>query len=149
MHRRTMDMEIAGHEWFAPDGKTIWFDLQQPRSVTFFVAGADVKTGKEKKYRLERNEWSIHFNISPDQQLFAGDGGDPGQVAKAPDGEWIYLFRPEGDRLISQKMVNMKHHNYKLEPNVHFSSDGKWIIFRANFEGHTNVYAVEISKPGD
>lgn len=149
MHRRTMDMEIAGHEWFAPDGKTIWFDLQQPRSVTFFVAGADVKTGKEKKYRLERNEWSIHFNISPDQQLFAGDGGDPGQVAKAPDGEWIYLFRPEGDRLISQKLVNMKHHNYKLEPNVHFSPDGKWIIFRANFEGHTNVYAVEISKPGD
>lgn len=148
MHRRTMDMEIAGHEWFAPDGKTIWFDLQQPRSVTFFVAGADVKTGKEKKYRLERNEWSIHFNTSPDQQLFAGDGGDPGQVAKAPDGQWIYLFRPEGDRLKSQKLVNMKHHNYKLEPNVHFSPDGKWIIFRANFEGHTNVYAVEISKPG-
>lgn len=146
MHRRTMDMEIAGHEWFAPDGKTIWFDLQQPRSVTFFVAGADVKTGKEKKYALERNEWSIHFNTSPDQQLFAGDGGDPGQVAKAEDGQWIYLFRPEGDKFKSQKLVNMKHHNYKLEPNVHFSPDGKWIIFRANFEGHTNVYAVEISK---
>lgn len=146
MHRRTMDMEIAGHEWFAPDGKTIWFDLQQPRSVTFFVAGADVKTGKEKKYALERNEWSIHFNTSPDQQLFAGDGGDPGQVAKAEDGQWIYLFRPEGDKFTSQKLVNMKHHNYKLEPNVHFSPDGKWIIFRANFEGHTNVYAVEISK---
>ena len=29
----------------------------------------------------------------------------------------------------------MKHHDYKLEPNVHFSPDGKWIIFRANFEG--------------
>src|SRR3982751_1883033 len=28
MHKRTMDMEIAGHEWWAPDGKTIWFDLQ-------------------------------------------------------------------------------------------------------------------------
>lgn len=146
MHRRTMDMEIAGHEWFAPDGKTIWFDLQQPRSVTFFVAGADVKTGKEKKYALERNEWSIHFNTSQDQQLFAGDGGDPGQVAKAEDGRWIYLFRPEGDRFKSQKLVNMKHHNYKLEPNVHFSPDGKWVIFRANFEGHTNVYAVEIGK---
>lgn len=146
MHRRTMDMEIAGHEWFAPDGKTIWFDLQQPRSVTFFVVGADVKTGKEKKYALERNEWSIHFNTSSDQQLFAGDGGDPGQVAKAEDGQWIYLFRPEGDKFKSQKLVNMKHHNYKLEPNVHFSPDGKWIIFRANFEGHTNVYAVEISK---
>lgn len=144
MHRRTMDMEIAGHEWFAPDGKTIWFDLQMPRGATFFVAGADVKTGKEKKYSLTRDEWSIHFNTSPDQKLFCGDGGDPGQVAKAKDGQWIYLFTPDGDKFKSKKLVNMQHHNYKLEPNVHFSPDGKWIIFRANFEGNTNVYAVEI-----
>jgi oligogalacturonide lyase len=146
MHKRTMDMEIAGHEWIGPDGKTIWFDLQQPRGQTFFVAGADIKTGKEIKYALQRNEWSIHFNISPDQQWFCGDGGDPGQVAKAPDGQWIYLFKPEADHLVSTKLVNMKHHQYKLEPNVHFSPDGKWVIFRANFEGIENVYAVEISE---
>jgi oligogalacturonide lyase len=145
MHKRTMDMEIAGHEWFAPDGKTIWFDLQQPRSVTFFVAGVDVKTGVERKYSVTRDEWSIHFNSSPDQKLFCGDGGDPGQVAKANDGRWIYLFEPDGDKLKSSKLVNMKNHNYKLEPNVHFSPDGKWVIFRANFEGNTDVYAVELS----
>ncbi len=144
IHARTMDMEIAGHEWFAPDGKTIWFDLQQPRSVTFFVAGYDIKTATEKKYSLKRDEWSIHFNISPDQKLFCGDGGDSGQVAKAKDGQWIYLFTPSGDSLISKRLVNMKNHNYKLEPNVHFSPDGKWIIFRANFEGNTDVYAVEL-----
>jgi oligogalacturonide lyase len=146
MHKRTMNMEIAGHEWFAPDGKRIWFDLQQPRSQAFFVSGTDVKTGEEKKYSMQRDEWSIHFNISPDGKLFCGDGGDPGQVAKAKDGMWIYLFRPDGDRFVSERLVNMKHHNYKLEPNVHFSPDGKWIIFRANFEGVENVYAVEIAK---
>ena len=146
IHKRTMDMEIAGHEWFAPDGKKIWFDLQQPRGQTFFVAGADLATGKEIKYSLQRDEWSIHFNTSPDQKLFCGDGGDPGQVAKAKDGMWIYLFKPEGDHLVSKKLVNMKHHGYKLEPNVHFSPDGKWVIFRANFEGIENVYAVEIGK---
>jgi len=144
MHKRTMDMEIAGHEWFAPDGKKIWFDLQQPRGATFFVAGVDVKTGVEKKYSVTRDEWSIHFNTSPDQKLFCGDGGDPGQVAKANDGRWIYLFKPDGDKLKSSKLVNMKNHNYKLEPNVHFSPDGKWVIFRANFEGNTDVYAVEL-----
>ena len=48
---------------------------------------------------------------------------------------WIYLFRPEDDRLKSERLVNMKHHAYKLEPNVHFSPDEKWVIFRANFEG--------------
>ena len=41
----------------------------------------------------------------------------------------------------------MKNHNYHLEPNVHFSPDEKWIIFRANFEGGVEqVYAVEIAK---
>lgn len=146
MHKRTMDMEIAGHEWFSPDGKTIWFDLQLPRSVKFFVAGTDVKTLTEKRYELTRDEWSIHFTTSPDQKLFAGDGGDSGQVARAKNGRWIYLFRPDGDKFVSEKLVNMQHHGYKLEPNVHFSPDGKWVIFRANFEGVEQVYAVEIAK---
>lgn len=145
IHKRTMDMEIAGHEWFAPDGKTIWFDLQQPRSVKFYVAGTRLEDGKQTKYELQRNEWSIHFNCNKEQTLFCGDGGDPGQVARAADGRWIYLFKPDGDHLSSTRLVNMKHHNYRLEPNVHFSPDGKWVIFRANFEGIENVYAAEIA----
>jgi len=144
IHKRTMNMEIAGHEWFAPDGKTIWFDLQMPKGETFFVAGTDLKTGIEKKYSIKRDEWSIHFNISPDQKLFCGDGGNEGQVAKAKDGMWIYLFKPNADHFTSERLVNMKHHNYRLEPNVHFSPDGKWIIFRANFEGVEESYAVEL-----
>ncbi|HVG15334.1 MAG TPA: oligogalacturonate lyase family protein [Chitinophagaceae bacterium] len=149
MHRRSMDMEIAGHEWFQSDGSAIWFDLQTPRSVKFFVAGADIKTGNEKRYELQRDEWSIHFNRTKDGKLFAGDGADSGQVAKAKDAMWIYLFKPEGDKFVSTRLVNMKHHNYKLEPNVHFSPDGKWVIFRANFEGVENVYAASIvTYPG-
>lgn len=146
MHTRTMDMEIAGHEWFSKEGNMIWYDLQQPRSKTFFIAGVSLKTGERKKYSIERNEWSIHFNANKDQSAFCGDGGNPGQVARASDGQWIYLFKPEGDKMKSEKLVEMKHHNYKLEPNVHFSPDGKWVIFRANFEGSTQVYAVSIVK---
>jgi oligogalacturonide lyase len=146
MHKRSMPMEIAGHEFPSIDGSKIWFDLQMPRGQNFYLAAVDVRSGDEKKYAMKRDEWSIHFNTSPDQKIFAGDGGDPGQVAKAPDGRWIYLFKPNGDSLQSEKLVNMKNHNYKLEPNVHFSPDGKWIIFRANFEGNTDVYAVSIKK---
>ncbi|MEO5682500.1 MAG: oligogalacturonate lyase family protein [Chitinophagaceae bacterium] len=146
IHKRTMNMEIAGHEWFAADGKTIWFDLQLPKGETFFVAGAGLATGKEKRYAVTRDEWSIHFNTSSDQKLFCGDGGNEGQVARAKDGRWIYLFTPDGNKFTSEKLVNMKQHNYRLEPNVHFSPDDKWVIFRANFEGVENVYAVEIAK---
>jgi oligogalacturonide lyase len=146
MHKRTVPREIAGHEFFSRDGKTIWFDLQIPRGVTFYLAGVDIETGKEQHFALKRDEWSIHFNISPDQKMFCGDGGDSSQVARAKDGQWIYLFQPEGDSLKAEHLVNMKHYNYDLEPNVHFSPDGKQVIFRANFEGVDQVYAVEIER---
>ncbi len=146
IHKRTVDREIAGHEFFSPDGKTIWFDLQIPRSETFFLAGKNLETGVETRYALKRDEWSIHYNISPDMKTFAGDGGDEGQVAHAKDGRWLYHFTPNADSFESEKLVNMKNHNYHLEPNVHFSPDGKQIIFRANFEGETQIYAVDIKK---
>jgi oligogalacturonide lyase len=146
LHKRTVYREIAGHEFFSRDGKKVWFDWQIPRGETFYLGNVDLATGEKTKYQMERDEWSIHFNISPDQKIFAGDGGDSGQVAKAKNGRWIYLFHPEGDKLVSEKLVNMQHHGYKLEPNVHFSPDGKWIIFRANFEGKQQVYAVEIKR---
>ncbi len=43
----------------------------------------------------------------------------------------------------------MKHDGYKLEPNVHYSPDGKWVLFRANFEGVEEVYAVEMRRSSE
>lgn len=160
MHRRRMAMEIAGHEFWNWDGSTIFYDLQTPRGQDFFLSAVNVKDGERTWYHLERNEWSIHFNVSKDGSLFAGDGGDPGQVAKAPDGEWIELFHPERIRntglagkdivnagvLHSEHLVNMSKHNYTLEPNVSFTPDGKWVIFRSNMFGPTYVFAVEVAK---
>ncbi|WP_342454735.1 oligogalacturonate lyase family protein [Sphingomonas sp. H160509] len=166
VHARTMNMEIAGHEFWSPDGKTIWYDLQTPRGEDFWLAGYDVATAKRRWYHLERNEWSVHYNVSADQKLFSGDGGDSEMVAHAPDGKWMYLFRPKpvpdvagiradnADSLIeagtfaAEKLVDMGKQDYKLEPNARFSPDGKWLIFRANIEGKAAIYAVETAKPG-
>lgn len=161
IHPRTMLMEIAGHEFFSADGQTIWYDLQTPRGENFWLAGYNLKTGGRTWYQLQRNEWSVHYNVSPDGTLFAGDGGHEGSVAKAPDGKWIYLFRPElhrvldgakGENLIetgvfrSERLVNMKNHDYELEPNVQFTPDGKRIVFRSNMFGPSHVFAVEVAK---
>lgn len=147
MHKRSVDMEIAGHEFFSRDGKTIWYDLQIPRGETFFLASVEISTGLTKRYRMLRDEWSIHFNISPDQMYFAGDGGDSTQVARAKNGRWLYLFKPSGDSLVSEKLVDMKYHSYRpLEPNVHFTPDGKWVVFRSDIDGEINIYAVEVDK---
>ena len=95
IHTRTMNMEIAGHEFFSGDGKTIWYDLQTPKSQVFWVAGYHTVTGARVQYYVPRVEWSVHFNVSPDGKMFAGDGGGPNSVAAPENGQWIYLFRPE------------------------------------------------------
>ena len=147
MHARTMPMEIAGHEFWSQNGKTVWFDLQQPRGEKFFLAGVEVEGGKTTRFPLERDQWSVHYNISWDGKLFAGDGGGPGMVAHAQNGKWIYLFTPQADgKLKAEKLVNMVKHDYALEPNVQFTPDGKQIVFRANFDGAAQVYAVEVAK---
>lgn len=163
IHQRRMMMEIAGHEFFSGDGKTIWYDLQTPRGEDFWVAGYNVETGRRTWYHLQRDEWSVHFNVSPDNQLFCGDGGDDQMVAHASNGKWLYLFHPEliqdesdgnidTNNLIqpgvfhSEKLVNMSKHNYALEPNAMFSPDMKWLIFRSNMSGVNQAYAVELQK---
>ncbi len=160
IHTRTMAMEIFGHEFWSPDGKTIWYDLQTPRGEDFWLAGYEVDTGTRTWYHLQRNEWSIHFNQSRDGKLFCGDGGDEGQVAHAADGKWIYLFRPElipnrgiddaafvhPGVLRAERLVNMSKHRYQLEPNVSFTPDGNWVVFRSNMLGPTYAFAVEVAK---
>ncbi len=164
IHPRTMNMEIEGHEFFSADGKMIWYDLQTPRSQVFWLGGYNIQTGERIWYHLERPEWSVHYNVSPDGKLFSGDGGGPNSVAAPGNGQWIYLFRPEmvPDRTDGQltnakdlvkpgvfkaeKLVNLSKHNYSLEPNATFTPDMKWLVFRSNMLGPTHVFAVEIEK---
>lgn len=146
IHTRAMDMEIAGHEFFGSDGKHIYYDLQTPKGAVFWLAEYDIKTGKMKKYGMEKKEWSVHFGVSPDGKTFLGDGGGPNSVAKGDNGQWIYLFKPVGGKFKSERLVNLAKHDYSLEPNATFTPDGKWIVFRSNMLGPTHIYAVEIAK---
>jgi oligogalacturonide lyase len=160
IHKRTIADEIAGHEFWGLDGQTIWYDWQPIKGQDFYLAGYNLATGKRTAIHMERNEWSIHFNLTKDLDIFTGDGGDPGQVAKAPDGEWIELFHPQMIRVDglnepgffqpgvfrSEHLVNMSAHSYKLEPNVRFSPDKSLVIFTSNMFGPSYVFAVETEK---
>ena len=170
MHQRTMPYEIAGHEFFSRDGKWVWYDLQTPRSKEFWLAGVQVETGERVRYPIERSQWSVHYNVSWDGKLFAGDGGGTNSVANhtqlperrrlepPANGQWIYLFRPRSDefqqlsggvkvgKLDFEKLVDLSRHDYRLEPNVTFTPDGKSVVFRSNMHGSTHVYAVEVAK---
>lgn len=163
VHTRTMNFEIWGHEFFSHDGKWLWYDLQTPRGQVFWVAGLELATGKRVWKRLEANEWGVHFNIAPDNRTFASDGGDADMVAHAPDGKWIQLLQAETivdadlpsyqDSLItvekfkSTRLVDLSAHDYRLEPNLRFTPDGKWLVFASNMHGANHVYAVDATPP--
>jgi oligogalacturonide lyase len=165
IHKRTMVNEIAGHEFWGLDGQTIWYDWQFPASEDFFLAGYNLQTGKRTALHMQRDEWSIHFNLTKDLDLFCGDGGDPGQVARAKDGEWIELFHPvirtpgpqqlngpdfwQPGVLHSEHLVNMSHHYYREEPNVRFSPDKTLVIFTSNMFGPSYVFGAEVAKAVD
>ncbi len=146
-HTRQIDMEIAGHEFFSADGRTIWYDLQTPRSEVFWLAGVDFDTGRRTKYAVARSHWSVHFNVSRDGRVFAGDGGGPRSVAAPGNGQWIYLFNPTPAGLLATPLVDLSHHDYTLVPNVTFTPEGHWIVFRSNMHGPSHVYAIELTKP--
>lgn len=173
MHKRAVKYEIAGHEFFSYDGKWVWYDLQTPRSKEFWLAGVNVETGERIRYPIAREHWSVHYNISRDGKLFAGDGGGPGSVANLTplperktlnppgNGQFIYLFTPTSDpvettkvgdesikvgKLAVEKLVDLSKHDYRLEPNVSITPDNKWVIFKSNMHGSTHVYAAEVAK---
>ena len=161
IHKRHIAMEIAGHEFWGLDGETIWYDWQPIKGQDFYLAGYNLQTGQRTAYHMDRNDWSIHFNLTRDLDLFTGDGGDPGQVARAPDGEWIELFHPQllpttgalnapdffqPGIFHPEHLVNMSQHNYKLEPNVRFSPDKSLVFFTSNMFGPSYVFAVETAK---
>jgi oligogalacturonide lyase len=117
VHNRTMAMEIFGHEFWSMDGKTVWYDLQTPRGEVFWQAGYNVESGERIWYGLQRNEWSIH---------------DEKQVAHAPNGKWIYLFRPWHRRqeFCERRRVACGAIGKHVEASISLTPDQKWVVFR-------------------
>ncbi len=170
LHTRTMLYEIAGHEFFSYDGKWVWYDLQTPRSQEFWLAGVHLETGERVRYPITREQWSVHYNVSRDGKLFAGDGGGPSSVANQTplpnprrldppaNGQWIYLYIPSEEAyqtihvkgepvkigsLKVRRLVDLSRHDYSLEPNVTITPDNRWVVFRSNMHGSGHVYAVQ------
>jgi oligogalacturonide lyase len=153
IHKRTMEMEIAGHEWWGADGNTVFYQLHFPRGGRVsFIASYNVKTQERVWLQYGADQSSIHDNSSPDGKLFCGDGDN--------SSPWIFLFHPvlvsdrgtvgehliKGGYLESEKLVNMSKQNYRLEPNPSFTPDQKYIVFRSNMFGPDYAFAVEVAK---
>ncbi|HOT51532.1 MAG TPA: hypothetical protein PLI07_11155 [Candidatus Hydrogenedentes bacterium] len=79
--------------------------------------------------------------------MFCGDG-EGGSFRLCPSGKWIFLYRIANGKLRIEKLCSMKGHSWKShpEPNVHFTPDGKWVVFQSDTGGTLQVYAVSVAR---
>lgn len=140
-HKREAPEEIAGHEFWSGDGKTIWFDNPYPTRADGNLSSVDLATGKLQRYPLKPEWRSVHFSAAPDDSCLVGEGGTTNK--------YLMLFRVKGPGLIeAEKLVDLQKHDYKQEPDMHFTPDGAWAAFHSGIQGQSQVYAVKISKDG-
>ncbi len=160
IRERTVKGEFVTHEFWNPDGKHIWFDLQFPRQTGggafrgvaawargphFYLARNNIETGQEARYGLPERACSWHYNVSPDGKLLCG-GGDGRDPFRGNVGKWIYLFKPQGKEMEVERLCNLAGHDYTFAPNVRFTPDGKWVVFQSKMHGRSQVYAVEVQR---
>jgi oligogalacturonide lyase len=153
--------DLMTHEFWAPDGRSIWFDLQirrpppppgrRPDDRTpghhYYLANLDIAGGNEVRYELKPAETCWHFNVAPDGKRLCGDG-DGRDPRRGGVGNWIYLFTPEDGRIKVERLCSMARHNWSIPPHSRFTPDGKWVVFTSSALGISQVYAVEVRRQG-
>ena len=130
-----------------------WSNLERDIKEEFEkVAALDLPISELKVWSKGDIGW---YTMELDYVRVLGQG--PGQeravlplretgVLERRNGQWILLFTPGPPGLTAEPLVNLSDHDYRLEPNVTFTPDGRWIVFRSNMHGVSHVYAVELGK---
>ena len=140
-----------GHEFWQPDGKTIWFQQSfraHPERGNF-LSSMDVATGKVTQYTVPVGFKGIHETFSPDGTFLIADGTAPkGDTGPGPNKFLSKLTLPaDGSKeLKGEHLVTLNANDYAVEPNPHVSPDNRWIIFTATLHGTAQAYAVELPQ---
>ena len=147
-YHRTEPREIVGHEFWHPDGKTIWFQQSyrgRAKPEGYFMS-MDVATGKVTKYTIPEGFGGIHETFSPDGTFLVADGGAP-KGKNRGNGKYIskLTLPTDGSNVLKgEHLVTMQDNDYAVEPNPHVSPDNRWVIFTATLHGTPQAYAVEM-----
>jgi oligogalacturonide lyase len=147
-YKRTEPREIVGHEFWAPDGKSIWFQQDFRDLKTEYLTGQDIATGKLTQYPIPGGGHAIHYTWSPDGAFLIGDGTGKLEAAgtKSPGDadKYLSMLIPQNGQLKVVHLCCLKKNDYSIEPNPHVSPDNRWVIFTATLFGTPQAYAVEI-----
>jgi oligogalacturonide lyase len=145
---RTEPREIAGHEFWQPDGKMIWFQhtYRGRTKPEGFLTAMDVATGKTTEYVVPEGFGGIHETFSPDGTFIIADGG--GKAKTGPDKYLSKLTLPiDGSHVLKGvHLASLQDNDYEVEPNPHVSPDNRWVMFTATLHGTAQAYAVELPR---
>jgi oligogalacturonide lyase len=142
---RTQPGEIAGHEFWASDGASIWYDHNfRGGPGGHWLEGKNLATGVVTRYPISPEFASIHYTQSPDGKFFVCDGS-PNK--KDPSKQGMFILVPKEGKLEATKLCSMAKNDYKeAEPNPHVTPDQHWVLFTATFSGVAQAYAMEMPK---
>lgn len=157
VHKRTKDMEIAGHEFWSADGKSVIYDWQNPKGENIYIASYDIATQKRTAVDVTKGHCSVHYNTTENNSVLIGDGTRVSAVPCAAASTFIYRYKSAdpksfnangiGETLI-EPLVDLAGHNYaQLEPNSRTTKDGNWVIFMSDMFGTPKIFAVNMKKP--
>jgi len=150
-YHRAEPGEIVGHEFWHPDGKTIWFQQSYrkgPRRGTGYLTSMEVATGRITQYTVPDGFGGIHETFSPDGTFMVADGNGKG---KTGPGKYIskLTIPVDGSTVLKgEHLVSLQVHDYVVEPNPHISPDNRWVMFTAMLHGTPQAYAVELRGNG-
>lgn len=148
---RTEPREIAGHEFWYPDGKSIWFQhvYRERKPVEGFLTRLDIATGKTTNYIIPPEFNGIHQTWAPDGTFLISDGGGPKGDTKPGPAKYIskLTLPTDGSNVLKgERLVTLYNNDYAVEPNPHVSPDGRWVTFTATLPGTAQAYAVELPR---
>jgi len=148
--KRSEPREIAGHEFWSPDGKSIWFQhiFRGRPGAPGFLTSLDIVTGKTTDYTIPVGYRGIHQTFSPDGTFLISDGGG-GKTG--PDKYLSRLTLPtDGSTVLKgEHLVTLQANDYSVEPNPHVSPDNRWVTFTATLNGTPQAYAVELGPDSE
>lgn len=145
---RTEPREIAGHEFWQPDGKSIWFQhtFRGSAHPQAFLSSMDVASGKVTDYQIPPGFGGIHETFSPDGSFLVSDGNGKGKTGPEKFISKLTLPTDGSHVLNGEHLVTMQDNDYTVEPNPHVSPDNHWITFTATLNGTAQAYAVELPR---
>lgn len=156
------DHDFVAHEFWDPSGNSAWYDFDPlidpsvyPGPRHFYIAKTNINTHVNTLYPIASEDWSLHYNINSDGSLIAGDGSyntvNHGQTLGT---KHIVLYRLMPNNTVQiEPLADMSGNNYNtIEPNVQFTPDSKWVVYRSNQitdsnpTGLAQVYMVAIDN---